>query len=110
MNSNLVKLVFFVPTTHSDVVRRAMGDAGAGQLGEYSHCSFSSTGTGRFIPGKNAQPHVGAIGILEEVEEERVETLCEKEKVKLVVEAIKHVHPYEEVAFDIIPLLSLEEL
>jgi hypothetical protein len=102
--------VFFAPSTHADIVRKAMGDAGAGQMGNYSHGSFSSKGHGRFIPLEGAHPAIGEVDKLEIVEEERIETLCPREKVRAVVEAIRTVHPYEELDFDIIPLLGEEEL
>jgi len=110
MNSNFVKLVFFTPLSHTDIVRKAMGDAGAGIMGKYNHCTFSSKGHGRFKPLDGAHPAIGTVGTYEVVEEERIETLCPKEKVKEVVAAIKKVHPYEEIAFDIIPLVGIDEL
>lgn len=106
----LVKIVLFVPLTHTDIVRKAMGDAGAGVIGNYIDCTFSSKGVGRFKPAEGANPTIGEVEKLEEVEEERIETVCPKEKVKEVMEAIKKVHPYEEVAFDIYPLISKNEL
>lgn len=102
--NKLVKLVVFVPETHTDVVREAMGKAGAGVIGNYNFCSFSIKGVGRFKPLEGAKPAIGEVGRLESVNEERIETVCPREKVKEVVEAIKKVHPYEEVAFDIYPL------
>lgn len=108
--SEFVKLVVFVPTTHGDVVRQALGDAGAGRIGNYSHCSYSSVGTGRFKPLDGAHPAIGEVGKLEEVEEERVECICERSKAKEVLTAVKRVHPYEEVAFDIYPLILENEL
>ena len=102
-----VKIVVTVPLSHSDIVRKAMGDAGAGRVGNYSHCSFSTKGIGRFIPQEGAQPHVGSVNIPEEVEEERIEMDgVEIEKVAEVIRAMKLVHPYEEVVYDIYPLLS----
>lgn len=105
-----VKIVVFVPKTHTDIVRQAMGDAGAGMIGNYSHCSYSVNGTGRYKPQEGAKPFIGQVGKFEEVEEERIECVCEKRKAKDVIAAIKKVHPYEEVAFDIYPLISEEEL
>src|SRR5579859_3117104 len=99
--SKHVKLVVFVPKTHTDVVREAMGDEGAGRIGNYSHCTFSVDGTGRYKPLEGSHPTIGEIGKFEEVEEERVECICERNKAKDVISAIKSVHPYEEVAFDI---------
>ena len=102
-----VKIVVFVPETHTDIVREAMGKAGAGKIGNYSFCSFSSKGIGRFKPEQGADPHIGKLGKFEEVDEERIETICPREKLESVVAAIKEVHPYDEVALDIYPLLDL---
>ena len=104
----MVKIVVYVPLTHTDIVRKAMGDAGL--IGKYSHCTYSSTGFGRYLPLDGAKPAIGKVGKFEQVEEERIETLCPREKVKKVIEAIKKVHPYEEVALDIYPLIKLEDL
>ena len=108
--SNLVKIVVFVPKTHADIVRKAMGDVGVGRIGNYSHCSYSVDGFGRYKPLEGAKPHIGEVGKLEEVEEERIECVCERSEAKEVIAAIRKVHPYQEVAFDIYPLLSEEEL
>jgi hypothetical protein len=101
-----VKIVVYVPALAGNKVRNVLAEAGAGQLGNYDHCSFSSRGIGRFRPLKGANPHVGSTGELEEVEEERIEALCPEEKVKAVIAAVKSAHPYEEPAIDIIPLLN----
>lgn len=107
---NFVKIVVYVPVTHADIVRKAIGEAGAGVIGNYSHCSFSSKGIGRFKPLEGANPNIGEVGKFEEVEEERIETVCLREKVKEVIKAMKKVHPYEEMAFDIYPLLEVKDL
>lgn len=98
------KLVVFVPITHADAVREAMGKVGAGKIGNYTHCSFSSRGTGRFLPGDGANPAIGEVGKSEEVEEERIEVLVSEESIDVVIAAMKSVHPYEEVAYDVYPL------
>jgi hypothetical protein len=105
-----VKIVVFVPTSHSDIVRKAMGDAGAGVMGNYTHCTFNSKGFGKYLPGEGAKPFIGEVGKFETVEEERIEIVCPRNIVKQVIEAMKKVHPYDEVAFDIIPLLDEEEV
>jgi len=105
-----VKIVVFVPLTYVDVVREAIGKAGAGIIGNYSYCSFSSKGIGRFKPNKMANPHIGKADQLEKVEEERIEFVCSRDKAKSVIIAIKKVHPYEEVALDIYPLMEEGEL
>lgn len=107
---NLVKIVVFVPESHTEIVTKAMGDAGAGVIGNYSHCTFSSKGTGRFKPLEGAHPFIGEVGKMEEVEEERIEMVCPRNKAKEIIIAMRKAHPYEEVAFDIYPLISEEEL
>lgn len=102
--SRNVKIVVFVPLSHAEAVREAMGKAGAGQSGNYAFCSFSSKGMGRFKPGKGAHPAIGKVGTLEAVEEERIEVICRRGLLNNVLTAIKKVHPYEEVALDIYPL------
>lgn len=106
----LVKIVVFVPVSHADVVRNAMGDAGAGLIGNYSHCTFSSKGFGRYKPLKGAKPAIGRVGNLERVEEERIETVCPRNKARKIIEVIKKAHPYEEVALDIYPLIKEKNL
>jgi hypothetical protein len=103
----LVKLVVFVPEENADQVRQALGEAGAGRIGEYSFCSYSIKGVGRFIPSDKANPHIGKAGKMEEVNEERIEVACEKEQAADIIAVIKEVHPYEEVVIDIYPMLSL---
>jgi len=103
-----VKLVVFVPETHADAVRQAMGEAGAGRIGNYSFCSFSTRGTGRFRPEEGADPAEGEMGKLAEVPEERIEVACERSEVKQVIEAIKRAHPYEEVVVDTYPMLVID--
>jgi hypothetical protein len=103
---DIVKIVVGVPESHADAVREAIGNAGAGKFGNYSFCSFSSKGVGRFLAGKGSHPAVGTIGKLEEVIEERIEVTCQKDLVDTVVKAIKKAHPYEVPVIDIYPLLN----
>ena len=101
----MVKIVVFVPETHADKVRQAIGNAGAGKIGNYSHCTFSSKGKGRFLPLSDSNPTIGQVGRLEIVDEERIEFVCRKKDLDKIVKAMKEAHPYEEVAFDVYPLL-----
>lgn len=110
LNMDTVKLVTFIPITHADLVRKAIGDAGGGVEGNYTHCSFSTKGAGRFLPQEGAHPAIGKVGKSEAVEEERIEVTCAKRDVKKIIAAIKSVHPYEEVPINIYSLLSAEEL
>lgn len=99
-----VKIVVFVPTANADEVRRALGEAGAGKIGNYSFCSYSTKGTGRFLPEDGAHPAIGEVGRFEAVEEDRIEVMCPREIMHDVIAAMKKVHPYEEVAYDVYPL------
>jgi hypothetical protein len=106
--SDIVKIVVTVPADHADKLREAIGAAGGGSIdGNYSFCSFTVMGTGRFKPNEQAHPFVGEIGKLNEVEEERVEITCNKEDAARIVKTIRDNHPYEEPVIDVYQLLSL---
>ncbi len=105
--SNEVKVWLTCPETHADKVRMAIGNAGIGTIGNYSHCSFVTKGKGYFMPNSEANPHIGTANKIEEVDEVVIEFLCEKEQLPLLKEIIKANHPYEEVALDIFPLLDI---
>ena len=105
-NCRLVKIVVFTPFSHSDRVRKALADSGAGHIGKYDSCSFSSRGVGRFRPLKGAKPFIGSEDKIEEVEEEKIEVLCLAEDLEPVLKALRMAHPYEEPAIDIYPLLN----
>lgn len=100
-----VKVITFVPSTHADQLRSAMATAGAGGIGSYRLCSFSVEGEGTFLPMDGAEPAVGQIGELERVRERRLEMVCSKRSLPLVIETLKEFHPYEEPAFDIVELV-----
>jgi dinuclear metal center YbgI/SA1388 family protein len=100
----LRKLVVFVPVDHAKSMREAIGASGAGFIGNYSHCSFSQSGTGRFQPEEEATPFIGEPGRLESVSEERIETIYPVHLEKKVLAAMFKTHPYEEVAYDVYPL------
>lgn len=100
------KIVVFVPEEALGAVQHAMTQAGAGVIGNYTYCSFRVSGTGTFLPGDDAQPHVGTPGTLEEVEEYRLEMLCSATCRDAVIEAMLTAHPYEEAAYDVYPLAN----
>lgn len=106
-SSNYVTIVITVPETHASIVREAMGRAGAGKVGDYSYCSYSVKGIGRFRPDKGAHPYLGKEGVLEEVVEERIETVCSLDVLEQVIEEIKKAHPYEEMVIDIHPVYEI---
>lgn len=107
MESEKVKFVVFVPISHADAVRQVLGEAGAGKIGNYDFCTFSSRGTGRFRGNEKTNPAIGEAGKYEAVEEERIEAIVPREILKEVIEKVKIIHPYEEVVFDIYPLENL---
>lgn len=96
--SLLNKLVFFVPEESKEEVLQSVHKAGAGNIGEYSDCSFQSKGTGTFTPSETANPAIGKKGTQEQVEEIRIEVIVPSHKMSRVVKAMKNAHPYEEVA------------
>lgn len=107
LGMEVVKIVVTVPLSHAEVVREAIGRAGGGKIGNYTFCSFSIVGTGRFKPEEGSTPFIGKQGNMENVKEERVEITCARDEAKAVVDAIRKVHPYEEPAIDVYPLISL---
>lgn len=98
------KLVVFVPKSHAESVRQALGDVGCGHIGDYSHCTFNSEGIGTFLPLEGTNPYIGHTGKKEEVEEIKIETILPETLQKKAITAMMKAHPYEEVAFDIYPL------
>ncbi len=106
----VVKIVVTVPESHADAVRDAMGDAGAGVIGNYEHCSVSLPVEGRFRPNADANPFIGQSGVHEVVNEIQIETQCDSSIARNVLDQMCAAHPYEEVAYDIYPLLSLDDL
>jgi hypothetical protein len=110
MDFTRVKISTTTPVNTAEAVRQALGEAGAGEVGEYTFCSYSSVGKGRFMPSEKANPHLGTANRLEVVDEERIEVVCDRSKAKQVIAALKKAHPYEEVIIDIIPLLDEDQL
>jgi len=100
------KLVVFVPVESVAAVSNAVFAAGAGAIGNYTHCGFSTDGTGTFLPLEGAKPAIGKKGKLEKVLELRFETIVPAEKLDAVVTAMKNAHPYEMPAFDIVKLYN----
>jgi dinuclear metal center YbgI/SA1388 family protein len=100
------KLVVFVPVGHEDNVRDAVMEAGAGWIGNYSHCSFMTRGLGTYKPLAGSNPYYGRAGEMEQVEEIKLETIVPAAVLKKAVAAMIDAHPYEEVAYDILPLAN----
>jgi len=99
------KLVVFVPREALDTVRDALFEAGAGRIGNYERCSWYTQGTGTFLAGEGSSPALGEVGREQRIAELRLETVFPADRHEEVVAALRRAHPYEEPAFDVYPLL-----
>lgn len=97
----MYKLAFFVPTADAEAVKEAVFTTGAGRIGDYEACCFQTRGYGQFRPLEGADPHIGRVGDLEQVEELKVELVCDDALIGQAVSALKAAHPYEEPAYDV---------
>lgn len=106
--AELVKIAVFVPESHEEQVREALGNAGAGAIGDYEHCSYTLSGTGRFRPTKDADPYIGEAGKMEMTAESKIEVVIRKNEKDRAIKAMIAAHPYEEVAYDVFTLENKE--
>jgi dinuclear metal center YbgI/SA1388 family protein len=106
LKDRLIKLVTFVPESHLEKVREALFDAGAGVIGKYDRCGFTVTGTGSFRAGEDTNPYVGGKGSIHFEPEVRLETILFAHLKDNVIRALRSSHPYEEIAFDLYPLVN----
>ena len=105
-----VKIIVTVPIENSEEVRNAICDEGAGIIGNYTYCTINTKCIGTFKPSDSANPYIGEKNKLEFVEEEKIEVRCDINIVKKVLKRLREVHPYEEPAIDIVPLIDEEDL
>lgn len=103
---SLYKFVVFVPKSHEKIIRKVLGDEGAGFIGNYSHCTYNVDGIGTFMPLEGTSPFIGEKNKIEEVEEVRIETIVKERDLSRIVNKVISAHPYEEVAYDIYPLFN----
>lgn len=103
----MFKLCFFVPVDYVEATKVAVFAAGGGKIGDYDCCAWQVLGQGQFRPLSGSQPFLGQQGELEQVEEFRVEMVCEDDLIADAVAALKSAHPYEEPAYEV---LRLEQL
>ncbi len=101
-----IKFAVNVPLNFEEKIRKAITDAGAGHIGNYSDCTFHIKGNGYFMPKQGTEPFLGKVEELSEVPEVKIETILNIEKLDKVIKAMLEVHPYEEPAYDIIPLYN----
>jgi dinuclear metal center YbgI/SA1388 family protein len=103
-DQGLDKIVVFVPYAATEAVLEALAAVGAGHLGEYDRCGWWGTGTGTFRPGPQARPAIGTAGQIETLSENRLEMVAPRQARAAVITALRAAHPYEEPAFDILPM------
>ncbi len=103
----MYKIAVFIPATHLETVKEAMFAAGAGRIGDYDKCSWEVKGVGQFRPLAGANPFLGTVGAVEQVEEYKVEMVCADAHIKAVVAAMKAAHPYETPAYDVCKLVDI---
>ncbi len=108
INVNRVKIIVTIPIENVNEVRNTVCEAGAGIIGNYTHCSMSTKCIGTFKPNDEANQYIGENNKMEFVEEEKLEVVCDVNNVKEVILKLREIHPYEEPAIDIIPLLDEE--
>jgi len=99
MSEDFVKLEFYVPKTHAEVLKTALFSAGAGKIGNYDCCCWQNSGIGQFRPLEDSQAFIGEIGKIEKVDEVKIELLCPEDKITEIIIALKKAHPYETPAF-----------
>ncbi|MCU4529668.1 NGG1p interacting factor NIF3 [Acinetobacter sp. P1(2023)] len=104
----MLKLIYYVPDSHLESTKQAIFSAGAGGIGNYEHCAWQVKGIGQFKPVNGADPYIGEVGELEQVEEWRVESIVIEENAKAVAKALKASHPYEEPAFEFIQIIEID--
>ena len=110
ININRVLISVTVPTENAESLRQSICDAGAGIIGDYTHCTSNTITKGTFIPIEDANSYIGEKNKLKIVEEEKIETVCDIKILKQVLKRLREVHPYEEPSINIIPLIDEKDL
>lgn len=105
----MYRINVYVPLDHAQSLKQAMFDAGAGRIGLYEHCCWQSQGVGQFKPLADSQAFIGTVGQLEQLEELKIEMVCDAQCIKAVLSALIKAHPYEEPAYDVYQALTLED-
>ncbi|NOT13128.1 MAG: NGG1p interacting factor NIF3 [Methylococcaceae bacterium] len=106
----MYKLSFYVPESHLESVKNALFAVGAGKHKAYDQCCWQVRGQGQFRPLANSRPFQGRINQLEKLSEYKVEMVCDDASLKAVVQTILDAHPYEEPAYEIYKILTLDDL
>jgi hypothetical protein len=101
----MLSLVVYVPTSHLDAVKAALFAAGAGKIGNYDSCCWQTKGTGQFRALEGSDPFIGKQGAVEQVEEWKLELVCERRLAPAILAALKNAHPYETPAYHFVEIL-----
>jgi len=105
----MYKVCFFVPETHVEAVKEALFAQGAGKIGDYDHCSWQTLGAGQFKPLQGSQPFLGNRGEITRLAEYKVEMVCAEKLIKSVVSALLLAHPYQEPAYEVYKILTVDD-
>ncbi|MDC1437183.1 YqfO family protein [Gammaproteobacteria bacterium] len=104
----MVKLSFYVPESHLEVVKTALFSIGVGKIANYDSCSWQTLGQGQFRALEGSNPFIGQVGKVESVVEFKVEMICDDALIKAAVATLISAHPYEQPAYDVVKLAELE--
>jgi hypothetical protein len=110
MQNQRVMIIVTVPPEGVSAVLEAIGNAGGGEIGTYTHCSFTVQGEGHFKPEAGSEPYSGLKGQINHEPEIRIETFCQRDQARDIATAIRKAHPYEQAVIHLLPLLDEEEL
>lgn len=106
----MYKLCFFVPESHVEEVKNALFRQGAGKIGDYDCCAWQVLGSGQFRPLSGSQPFIGETEKITRLNEYKVEMVCDDRLIKQVVKTLLQTHPYQQPAYEIIKILSTDEI
>ncbi len=105
----MYQISVYVPETHNEQVKAALFDAGAGRIGQYDCCAWQTLGQGQFRPLKNSTPFIGAEGKVEQVAEYKLELVCQEKFIKQALQALIKAHPYEEPAYSVYKIKTIDD-
>ncbi len=105
----MYKLNFYVPESHLEPIKNALFAIGAGHYNAYDQCCWQVRGEGQFRPLADSRPYLGKSGQLEKVVEYKVEMICSDEDIKAIVKTLLSIHPYEEPAYEIYKIMTIED-
>jgi structural hemagglutinin/hemolysin toxin protein RtxA len=105
----MYSIIFYVPESHLERVKTAMFSVGAGKIGHYDHCAWQCLGQGQFRPLAQSHAFIGNVDQIEKIAEYRVELVCEKALIKLVIEALIATHPFETPAYSVLEMKTLAD-